>query len=306
MKQESQDRCRSTTSPARSVTFLDAEAEACRADHRAVPARQAPVGHVVPAGVLEVCVKQFLDAARLHPPAHGRGGAVHDPIGRHDVGSLRLRMRHLRHDLRAAVGPDLHEEPVLAVLKQFGQRDVEARGRLRPCVHRHAKTGPAGLPAVDRHDERALPAGRVDRIDLIAAREHAVLDHDCVQLAGAHADEREPLGRLAVRGACHLAVIPPPPPQQARRGKQLPLPRLRADVVAKQRAVVSPPQPVDAAVLLVRPPGRQVGGGGDVVVGDGSVPNSRPDQPEPSSDENIEQFVQAAASHHEPMSSAGD
>src|SRR3954463_6889103 len=52
---------------------LDRCAEARRADHRAVAAGEAAVGDLVPAGVLEVALKQLLDAHRVERAAH-RGG----------------------------------------------------------------------------------------------------------------------------------------------------------------------------------------------------------------------------------------
>ena len=47
--------------------IFDRVAETGRADHRAVGARQAAVGDVVPAGMLEVIVKQLGQVGRVEP-----------------------------------------------------------------------------------------------------------------------------------------------------------------------------------------------------------------------------------------------
>ena len=57
------------------------------------------------------------------------------------------------------VAADLDEEAVAAVVEQLGQREVEARRRARAGVHRRAEAGAAGLPAVDRDEERARGGG---------------------------------------------------------------------------------------------------------------------------------------------------
>jgi hypothetical protein len=98
----------------------------------------------------------------------------------------------------AAFCAGLDEE--LPVRHQLRQREVEARRGARPRVHRDAEAGPAGLAAVHRDDERALPAGSVPRVGVAATKEHPVLDRDRAQFAGPHSDEREPLRRLLPGG----------------------------------------------------------------------------------------------------------
>src|SRR5919202_5134321 len=60
---------------------VDAVAEARGADQRAVAAGQAAVGHLLPAGVLEVAQQELADIAGLHRAAHLRGGALDHPRG---------------------------------------------------------------------------------------------------------------------------------------------------------------------------------------------------------------------------------
>jgi hypothetical protein len=90
-----------------------------------------------------------------------------------------------------------------------------------------------------------------------AAQEHPILDRDRAQLTRAHADERHrrPGFGFGFGGGTVLAG----PPHHAGGREQVPFPRLRADGVPEQRVVVPAPQAVGAAVLLIRPPGGQIG-----------------------------------------------
>ena len=99
-----------------------------------------------------------------------------------------------------------------------------------------------------------------------------------MQLAGAHAEERErlALGRrlLDLERAVRVAARPPEP--DARREQEL-LPRVRADRVAEARLVVAALEPVAAGLLLVRPADRQLGADVEVVVDDRPVADGRPE-----------------------------
>ena len=164
--------------------------------------------------------------------------------------------RQLREHLGAALAADLDEEAVPAV-EDLGQREVVACLGLRTGAHRDAEAGAGGLEAVDGDDERVLAARRVVAVGVAAAEEDAVLDRDRVQLAGAHADERE--RRILERLLLDLeaAVAAPRPPEPDARRKQELLPRVRADRVAEARLVLAPLEPVGAGVLDVRPADRQ-------------------------------------------------
>ena len=73
--------------------IFDRVAEAGRADHRAVGARQAAVGHVVPAWVLEVVVEQLGQVGRVEP-ARGSGPRCRGPRGRPRRAPRRSASRH--------------------------------------------------------------------------------------------------------------------------------------------------------------------------------------------------------------------
>ena len=66
---------------------------------------------------------------------------LHDPLRRRLVRGGRRRGGQLGEHLGAALAADLDQEAVPAVVEQLGEREVEARGRRGPGVHRHAEAG---------------------------------------------------------------------------------------------------------------------------------------------------------------------
>ncbi len=110
-----------------------------------------------------------------------------------------------------------------------------------------------------------------------AAEEHPILDRDRIQLAGAHADEGEPLGGDGLRHHPHTVGVALGVPQAQHRRMQKFLPRMRTDGIAEKRLVVAAHEPVAPAVLLVGPAPRQIGERDDIVVDDGLVANGRTD-----------------------------
>ena len=149
----------------------------------------------------------------------------------------------------------------MLAVEQLRQREVVAGLGLRPRAHRRAEAGAARLEAVDGDEEGAVAARRVVAVDVRAADEDAVLDLDRVQLARAHADERERrlVERLLLDRRCAVAVPARAPEPDARREEKA-LPRVRADRVAEARVVGAPLEPVRAAVLPVGPADRKLVG----------------------------------------------
>src|SRR5581483_4514773 len=89
---------------------LDVRAETRRTDERAVPAREATRGDVVPPRILEIPHEQVADVVRVEGPPHPLSGA-RDRVPR-GVGVVLVRraLRQLREDLPAALGADFDEE----------------------------------------------------------------------------------------------------------------------------------------------------------------------------------------------------
>ena len=98
---------------------------------------------------------------------------------------------------------------------------------------------PPGGAAVDGDEERAVAAAGVVALDVGALEEDAVLDRDRVQVARAHAEQRErPLRRrLLDELRCAAVVAAARLPEPHARGQQVALPRVRADRVAEARLV---------------------------------------------------------------------
>ena len=127
------------------------------------------------------------------------------------------------------------------------------------------------------HDEEPRAAGAVRRIDDIVAEERGVLKGEGRQVAAADPEHRQRCGigqdgRLAPGIA--VAVVGR---QRLPRRKQEVFQRVRADDVVEEAGRGVAPQTVGAAVLVVEPPGRQVGDAGDVGQHDRTVGDPRPD-----------------------------
>src|SRR5581483_2616743 len=232
--------------------LLDARAEAGRTDERAVAAREAALGDLVPALVLEVPGEEPAEVRRVEPAAHPLRRAGRGRFGRVEIDLARRAARQLREHLAAALAAGLGEQPVTAV-EELRQREVVACVDAWPRAHRGAEARPARLEAVDGDDEGVLPAGGVVPIRVAAAEEDAVLDRDRVQLARAHADQGErPLWARLLLDVEALAV-PARPPEPDAGGHEELLPRVGPDGVAEARLVLAALEPVASGRLLVRP-----------------------------------------------------
>ena len=129
-------------------------------------------------------------------------------IGGVAVGFGGLLVRKGVEDFPACLRPHLDEEPTLAVRVQFGQREVVAGLGLGAGVHRSTEAGSAGLAAVHRDEEGILAARPVVRVSESSAKKDPVLDGDCVELAGPHPDESEPLGGRFLGNDLHIVALP--------------------------------------------------------------------------------------------------
>src|SRR5271165_218940 len=168
---------------------LDGGAEAGRADHRAVRAGQAALGDLIPALVVEVRLQQLLQPVGLQRAPHLGLRPRHRGSGGADVGVRRGALRQGVQQLGAGLAAGLDQELVPAVVDQFGQREVKARLRLGPRLHRDAEARAARLAAVDGDEEGVAATACVGFVVEWALAEHAVLDGDGIELAGAHAEE---------------------------------------------------------------------------------------------------------------------
>ena len=184
-------------------------------------------------------------------------------------------------------------------VEDLGQREVVAGLGLRAGSHRDAEAGPAGLEAVDGDDEGAVAAGGVVAVDEAAAEEHPVLDLDRVQLARAHAQERErgPLERLLLDLGCTVSVSVRLPEPDVGRKEEL-LPRVRTDGVSEPRVVLPPLEAVRPAVLAIRPTGWQLGGRFELGVDDCAVSNRRSEDEEAASLQDVNECVEPFRAQH--------
>ena len=185
----SQTRSRSAVSPVRSVVS-STPAEAGRADERAVAAGEAALGDLVPAR-----------CSRFGEQVAGcrwcrASGPCFAPRAR------RAASRRPRSAASASAGAAARPGPRRRArcrprrgsgARRRGSRSARGRSRPRafgPVPIEAQKQVPAGSKQLTA-TTNALAARRVVAVGVAAAEEHAVLDRDRVQLARAHAEERE-------------------------------------------------------------------------------------------------------------------
>ena len=226
--------------------------------------------------MLEIAQEQVVHVVGAHGAAHALRCPRHHRLGGRDFRGRRGAMRQRGQHLAARLRSDLDEEAVL-VPEQFGQCEVVARLRLRAGLHRDAEAGAAGLAAIDRDDEVPFAPRAVMRIGIGVAHQHAVLDGDGGDLAGAHADEGEARAVLRRRVDAHGVSVARGAPEILDRRVQEFLPGMRADGIAEERLVVAADDTVVSAVLLVGPAFGQVGDRVDIVVDDRLVAQRRPE-----------------------------
>ena len=177
--------------------ILHRRAEAGRADHRAIGAGEAALGDIGPARMLEIA------QAAAHA---GRRRASRGPCFCAVRATTASAARPRRPSRRGAEASARTSRPVsdptstrkrCSSPSQLRQRQVEARLRLRAGLHGDAEAGAARLAAIHRDDEVPLAPRLVVRVDIGVADQHAVLNLDRCDLAGAHADEGE--ARVVIR-----------------------------------------------------------------------------------------------------------
>ena len=269
-------------------------AEAGGAGQRAVAARQAASGDVVPARVLEVPVQQLLDAVGVHRAAHAARRCAPRSGRRSSMCSSAACAEG-----RSAITSAPRSVPTSTRNACSSSESSSVSARSYPCghlgagAHRDAEARPTGLGAVHRDQERAARAGHRRRDPARPGRRR----HGPARRSRRSSHARTPMKaycgvrRLRVLGEHRLSV--------ARRGEQRrdrweqePLPRMRADGVAEEGVVLAPLQSVAAGSLLVRPARRERGGRGQLVVDDRLLPEGRSDDRVPAVAKGIEQEVQ--------------
>ena len=159
------------------------------------------------------------------------------------------------------------------------------------------KQVPPASPQLTATMKTRLAAGLVGRVDVAPAQEDAVVHGDRVQVARADADEGDRLGVLRLVDELELGLAVPARANSVSVGGW----RKRfhdcgPDGVAEERVVVAPRQPVGACLLLVRPPGGQVGGRADLVVDDRPVRERGAEQQVAALDQRLEEAVQPGRS----------
>ncbi len=261
----------SVAAPTRSVSSSTVAQKQVGTDHRAVGAGQAALRHLVPPGVLVVAVEDLLEPLGVERVVHAPFRRREHRPGGVEVLGLGGAVGHARGHLGAALGPDLHHEIVAAVADHLGEREVEAGAGLGPRPHRRAEAGAGRRAAAHGEHERGLAARAVGGVHERPPEEHAVLHEDRGELARAHAHEGVARGRRRVGLGHEPALVATGPPAHDRRRVQVALPGVGPDRVAEEGRVVASLQAVAAAVLLVGPAHRQVGGPADLGEDDGAV-----------------------------------
>src|SRR5215831_258281 len=147
-------------------------AETGRADHRAIGARQASPGYVIPARVLVIAVEQFFDAGRFHSPAHLSGSIGEDAFSRLAFLFPCRAMRKLSQYPETGLGPGFNHEVVAPGFEDLRQSHVKPGSRPGPSVHGHTEARPARLTAIDRNDKDSVAPGFIGRVNIVTGCEN--------------------------------------------------------------------------------------------------------------------------------------
>src|SRR5271166_6740232 len=277
------------------AVILHGRAKAGRAHHRAIAAAETALGDLVPAWMIRIALKQFLDAVGIERPPHSARRARDDPIRIGSIGRGRRPTGDLLEQSCARAAADLDEEVVPIALHEFGQRKIKAAACLWTGLHRNAEAGASGLRAIDGHNEGIPPARRVSGVGIGAIAENPVLYRDRVEFAGSDPEKR--VIAIASRGIRYRDAVLPPPhrPQTFDRRMQEALPRMRSYCKPEHRLVVAPLQPIASGFLLVGPTGRQISDARNRIIDDRAVAHRRAEHFVVAADQRVDQRLQALA-----------
>jgi hypothetical protein len=214
--------------------------------------------------------KQVAEAVRVHGSSHVRCGVVQEQASAFEQLVACGDVLNALHEGAADVASDGAHDGVVV---ELGEGEVEASAGLGTGVHRCAKAGAAGLCAVGSDDEDAVTTGGVIGVAVGVVEEHAVLDGDGGEVAGADAEEGEfsrggwlfDLGK-ALRRASGSKERGDGDEKFASKG-------MRADVVAKEGVIFAWCEAVMAWCELVGDADGEVFEAVKVVVHDGAVSN---------------------------------
>ena len=268
-----------------------AGAEAGRADHGAVRARQAAIRDLRPARAVE-CVEQAVMEALGDDRVADRGADLGHLGG--DRRNLLLGGQHGRDAMkelltRRRAGPD--DEPVV----ELAEHEIVAVGHLGAGAHRGAEAGLPGTAALDRDHRRRLAAAGVVTVDEWAAGQDTVVDLQSGELAGSDAEECH---RVRLRGDVldgGLLASGYRPGERHARGVGVALPAGHAHGDVEAPLATRGCEPVAARCLLVLQAGGQVSRRVDLLVADRAVDDGGADDPPSLLPQEGDQLVKVAA-----------
>ena len=198
--------------------------------------------------------------------AHGLGRAEH-------LAGIGAADGQPRDEVGALGRSRAHGEPLI----ELGEHEVVPAARLGAGAHRGAEAGRRCGAAVDRDDERIPAPGAVVLVRVRPAEEHAVLDPQGGELAGADAQERQ-RGRVHRRGLERHGTPVAAAHVERHDGREgPPLGAERPHGVVEHAPVAIRHEAVVARRLLVADAGGQVVDRGDLRVHDGPVHHAGPD-----------------------------
>lgn len=283
---------------AKITDVCDRSAHASRAHHGAVATGKAAFADFGPARVLQITKQQVMKIGARDLSAHAGASVGEDGLLRRDLRGIGRCARHGGEDSTAGGGAAVHQKHRRTLVRQLGERQIEAGGDLRSGVHRVAEAGTAGNRTIYGNDEYLRTACTIIRITGSGAEQCPIHQRDGVQFARACSDESHALARWRLRLDLHGITAHPGAPQALLRWVQKRFPRLCTHSVAEERIVTATLQSVVTAVLHVRPAARQVGTGLDVIVNDDIVAHDRAEQAVPATLQLREQGVKAGMSQH--------
>ena len=181
----------------------------------------------------------------------------------------------------------------MPTVDQLGHGQVVAVAGRGARAHRGAEAGTGGCPALGRHHERAVAAGRVAVVGDGTVPENPVEDAERGQLAGAGPDDGDGLGGGGGLGQGHLAIGDRGAPHDFLGHEELRLHRGGTHSPAEQLRPLALLQPVAAGLLMIVPTFRKVVSAGHLTVDDRPVSDNRAHGPVASGPELLDQGIEA-------------
>jgi hypothetical protein len=232
-------------------------AEAGWTHHGAVPASKAARRDLLPLWTIEIPLENAINGFDIYAACLFTRRRFDRQVRFLNYLGSCGRGFEFREQLRTALAACLNQEFMGAFAGNFGERQVKPAFRVWARTQRSAETRSGRMRALRYKQKRALAAGGVDRVMVLVASQHAILQCDGCEVARANTEEGEwVLRRCSVVQNSKRALLTFGRPKLHVSRMKVSLASLRSDSEAKKNRALLPLEPIVSRGLLVCPTGR--------------------------------------------------